>query len=56
MKVVNENFRYSKGLNPTFHDVTKQVKEIVAKSGVKNGNCGLFAAYHLLGHDAGVFT
>jgi len=33
----------STGLNPTFHDVTKQVKEIVAKSGVKDGICVVYS-------------
>jgi secondary thiamine-phosphate synthase enzyme len=46
MKVVNEKFQVqSRGLNPTFHDVTKQVKEIVAKSGVKNGNCMVYSQH-----------
>ena len=46
MKVVNEKFQVqSRGLNPTFHDVTKQVKEIVAKSGVKNGNCVVYSQH-----------
>ena len=29
----------SRGWVPTFHDVTKEVNEIVAASGVKNGTC-----------------
>ncbi|NLZ53157.1 MAG: YjbQ family protein [Thermoanaerobacteraceae bacterium] len=33
----------SKGLNPTHHDVTKQVKEIVARSGIKNGICVVYS-------------
>jgi secondary thiamine-phosphate synthase enzyme len=38
MKVYRESITVkSKGLNPTFHDVTKEVKEILAKSEVKEG-------------------
>ncbi|MDL2218254.1 YjbQ family protein [Christensenellaceae bacterium OttesenSCG-928-M15] len=38
MKVFRETVNVqSEGLHPTFHDVTPQVKEIVAKSGVKDG-------------------
>jgi secondary thiamine-phosphate synthase enzyme len=33
----------SKGLNPTFHDVTEKVKEIVGASGVKNGICVVYS-------------
>jgi secondary thiamine-phosphate synthase enzyme len=33
----------SKGLNPTFHDVTEKVKEIVRDSGVKNGICVVYS-------------
>jgi len=29
--------------NPTFHDVTAQVKEIVNKSGIKNGICVIYS-------------
>lgn len=35
----------SKGWVPTFHDVTKEVNEIVAASGVKNGTCCV-ASHH----------
>ena len=39
MKIVNDKIELqSNGLNPTFHDITTQVKEIVAKAGVSNGN------------------
>lgn len=44
MKVFNEKIQVqSKGLNPTFHDVTKQVKAIVAESGIKNGTCVVYS-------------
>ena len=44
MKVFRETFDVqSDGLHPTFHDVTKQVKEIVAKSEVKNGICVVYS-------------
>ncbi|MBN2073865.1 MAG: YjbQ family protein [Actinobacteria bacterium] len=33
----------SKGLNPTFHDVTEKVKEIVEASGVKDGICVVYS-------------
>jgi secondary thiamine-phosphate synthase enzyme len=33
----------SKGINPTFHDVTEKVKEIVKDSGVKNGICVVYS-------------
>ncbi|MCE5255708.1 MAG: secondary thiamine-phosphate synthase enzyme YjbQ [Spirochaetaceae bacterium] len=40
MKVVRESLDLqSEGLHPTFHDVTEKVKEIVNRSGVKNGVC-----------------
>jgi len=35
----------SKGLNPTYHDVTKKVKEIVARSGIKNGICVVYSQH-----------
>ena len=35
----------SRGWIPTFHDVTKEVLEIVKASGVKNGTCAL-ASHH----------
>jgi len=44
MKVFRELFEVqSEGLHPTFHDVTKQVKEIVSKSGVKDGICVVYS-------------
>ena len=44
MKVFREAIEVqSTGLNPTFHDVTKQVKEVVAKSGVKDGICVVYS-------------
>jgi len=35
----------SKGLNPTYHDVTKKVKEFVASSGIKNGICVVYSQH-----------
>lgn len=44
MKVVREKIDVqSEGLHPTFHDVTKQVKEILKKSGVKEGICVVYS-------------
>lgn len=44
MKLYRENIEVqSEGLHPTFHNVTEQVKEIVSKSGVKNGICVLYS-------------
>lgn len=46
MKVVNEKIQVqSDGLHPTFHDVTKQVKEIVAKSDIKTGMCLVYSQH-----------
>jgi secondary thiamine-phosphate synthase enzyme len=46
MKVLLEKFELqSAGLHPTFHDVTEQVKEIVKKSGVKNGHCIVYSQH-----------
>ncbi|MBP3658515.1 MAG: YjbQ family protein, partial [Oscillospiraceae bacterium] len=33
----------SRGWIPTFHDVTQQVKEIAAKSGMKDGICVVYS-------------
>ncbi len=35
----------SRGWIPTFHDITKEVREIIAASGVKNGTCCV-ASHH----------
>ena len=44
--VYNEKFRVvSRHCKPTFEDVTKQVKEIVARSGVKNGQVLVFTGH-----------
>jgi secondary thiamine-phosphate synthase enzyme len=44
MKIVHEKFKVqSDGLHPTFHDVTKRVKEIVKKSGLKSGICLVYS-------------
>ena len=46
MKVYREIFEIqSKGLNPTFHDVTKNVKKIVDSSGIKNGICVVYSQH-----------
>ena len=44
MKIVTEKIDLqSKGLNPTFHDVTEQVKEIVKNTGVQHGNIVVYS-------------
>ena len=45
----------SRGWIPTFHDVSREVVEIVKESGIKNGT-GLHRVppHHLLRHDPGV--
>lgn len=44
MKVYREAITVqSEGLHPTFHDVTKQVKEALENSGVKNGICVVYS-------------
>ena len=46
MKLYHEAFELqSKGLNPTFHDVTEKVKEIVEDSGIKNGICVVYSQH-----------
>lgn len=35
----------SKGLNPTYHDVTEKVKEIFSRSGIKNGICVIYSQH-----------
>jgi secondary thiamine-phosphate synthase enzyme len=35
----------SNGLNPTYHDVTKKVREIVSNSDVKNGICVVYSQH-----------
>ena len=35
----------SKGLNPTFHDVTEKVKEIVKASKIRNGICVVYSQH-----------
>ncbi len=38
MKMFQESITVqSEGLHPTFHDITKQVKDILARSGIQNG-------------------
>ncbi len=44
MKVYRQSIDVqSKGLNPTFHDVTVKVKEILAESGIQNGICVVYS-------------
>jgi len=44
MKVYRESIQLKSDFGrPTFHDVTKQVKEIVQNSGVKNGTCVVYS-------------
>lgn len=44
MKVYREAFEVqSTGMRPTFHTVTPKVKEIVERSGVKNGICVVYS-------------
>ncbi len=44
MKVFRETIKVqSRGLNPTFHDVTEQVKAALEKSGVANGICVVYS-------------
>ncbi|MFO7928354.1 MAG: YjbQ family protein [Candidatus Humimicrobiaceae bacterium] len=35
----------SNGLNPTYHDVTEKVKQIIKKSGIKDGICVVFSQH-----------
>lgn len=44
MKLHQESIEVqSEGLHPTFHNVTAQVKEILQRSGVKNGVCTIYS-------------
>lgn len=44
MKAVRESIKVqSTGMRPTFHKITDQVKEIVAKSGIKTGICVVYS-------------
>jgi len=44
MKTYRESIQVqSEGLHPTFHNITPQVKDIVARSGVKNGICVIYS-------------
>ena len=44
MKMVRETIEVqSEALNPTFHDITKQVKEILKNSGMQNGMCVVYS-------------
>lgn len=46
MTVHYEKFQLqSEGLHPTFHDVTVQVNEVIAKSKVKNGMCLVYSGH-----------
>ena len=47
----------SRGWIPTFHDISKEVMEIVAASGVMNGTCSIVSHHTTcLGHGAGVLA
>ena len=58
MKIVTEKIELqSKGLNPTFHDITADVKEMVA--GTRRHpwqHRGLLPPHHLLGDDPGMLA
>ena len=44
MKMYKKSFTVqSQGLHPTFHDVTEEVKEIIAESGIQNGFCLVYS-------------
>ena len=44
MKIVRKSINVqSEGLHPTFHDVTAQVKEIAAETGIKTGICVVYS-------------
>jgi len=44
MKIYREKIQVqSEGLHPTFHDITPQVKTIVANSGIHNGICVIYS-------------
>jgi secondary thiamine-phosphate synthase enzyme len=44
MTIVNEKIQLqSAGLHPSFHDITNQVKDIVGKTGIKNGHCIVYS-------------
>jgi secondary thiamine-phosphate synthase enzyme len=46
MTIITEKIQLqSKGLNPTFHDVTKEVKEIVEKANIKNGHIVVYSQH-----------
>jgi len=46
MTVVSEKFQLQSELqHPTFHNVTDQVKEIVKKSGIKDGMCFVYSGH-----------
>lgn len=44
MKIYKESIQVqSEGLHPTFHDITVQIKEILERSGVKDGICSVYS-------------
>lgn len=44
MKLFQESIEVkSEGLHPTFHNITAQLKDILARSGVKNGVCTVYS-------------
>ena len=46
----------SRGWIPTFHDISKEVVQIVKDSGVMNGTVDRFPSHHLLCHGSGVLS
>ena len=45
MKIFNKKFKVKSDRIPTFHDVTKEVKEVVKQSGVKDGICTVYSQH-----------
>ncbi len=45
MTVFNKKFKVQSERIPTFHNVTDQVKQVLAESGVKNGICVVFSQH-----------
>ena len=44
MKLIKKSFAVqSEGLHPTFHNVTDNVKDLVAESGIQNGLCVIYS-------------
>ena len=46
MRVITESFKvHSTGMRPTFHTVTGPVREMVSRSGIKNGICVVYSRH-----------